>query len=232
MFKDVEAVWSILKHFEAFWSILKHFESFWSILKHSEAFCSASSWSCRRVRVFLLFCIVLLTYELSVPWSSASSRSCRKGTWTLLSIIIIIILLLLIVIIIIHAYSAPRGSASLRSCRKGTLSLSWLSISVIDYYYYDLIRWGINKNYPDRDVSVEWLKKTWPELLDAHYQCVVPGPSACLQDALHMITTGKVRITCPGAKKEEGKEQFEAFWTSLTHFEAFWSILKYIIIIE
>ena len=49
-------------------------------------------------------------------------------------------------------------------------------------------------------------KKNWPELLDAHYQCVVPGPSACLQDALHMITTGKVRITCPGAKKEEGKE--------------------------
>ena len=43
-------------------------------------------------------------------------------------------------------------------------------------------------------------------MLDAHYQCVVPGPSACLQDALHMITTGKVRITCPGAKKEEGKE--------------------------
>ena len=51
-----------------------------------------------------------------------------------------------------------------------------------------------------------WLKQKWPELLDAHYQCQVPGPSACLQDALHMITTGKVRITCPGAKKEEGKE--------------------------
>ena len=43
------------------------------------------------------------------------------------------------------------------------------------------------------------LKKNWPELLDAHYLCVVPGPSACLQDALHMITTGKVRITCLGA---------------------------------
>ena len=54
--------------------------------------------------------------------------------------------------------------------------------------------------------AVDWLKKNWPELLDAHYLCVVPGPSACLQDALHMITTGKVRITCPGAKKEEGKE--------------------------
>ena len=51
-----------------------------------------------------------------------------------------------------------------------------------------------------------WLKERWPELLDAHYQCVVPGPSACLQDALHMITTGKVRITCPGAKKEKGKK--------------------------
>ena len=35
------------------------------------------------------------------------------------------------------------------------------------------------------------LKKNWPELLDAHYQCVVPGLSACLQDALRMITTGK-----------------------------------------
>ena len=51
-----------------------------------------------------------------------------------------------------------------------------------------------------------WLKEKWPELLDAHYQCQVPGPSACLQDALNMITTGKVRITCPGAKKGEGKE--------------------------
>ena len=27
------------------------------------------------------------------------------------------------------------------------------------------------------------LKKNWPELLDAHYQCQVPGPSVCLQDA-------------------------------------------------
>ena len=50
------------------------------------------------------------------------------------------------------------------------------------------------------------MKEKWPDLLDAHYQCQVPGPSACLQDALNMITTGKVRITCPGAKKGEGKE--------------------------
>ena len=57
-----------------------------------------------------------------------------------------------------------------------------------------------------RPLEANLLKKNWPELLDAHYQCPVPGPSACLQDALHMITTGKVRITCPGAKKEKGKK--------------------------
>ena len=54
--------------------------------------------------------------------------------------------------------------------------------------------------------DVAWLKEKWPEMLDLHYKCVVPGPSACLQDALHMTTTGKVRITCPGAKKQEEKE--------------------------
>ena len=52
-------------------------------------------------------------------------------------------------------------------------------------------------------------KKNWPELLDAHYVCEVPGPSACLQDALHMITTGKVLITCPGAKKKKKEEDDE-----------------------
>ena len=31
----------------------------------------------------------------------------------------------------------------------------------------------------------------------------------CLQDALHMITTGKVLITCPGAKKRKEDEQQE-----------------------
>ena len=50
------------------------------------------------------------------------------------------------------------------------------------------------------------LKKNWRELLDSHYQCVRPGPSVCLQDALHMITTFKVRITCSGAKQEKGKQ--------------------------
>ena len=62
------------------------------------------------------------------------------------------------------------------------------------------------KGGPLRD---DWLKKNWPKLLDAHYQCAVPGPSACLQDALHMITTGKFCITCPGAKgkKEEDAEE-------------------------
>ena len=59
------------------------------------------------------------------------------------------------------------------------------------------------------DLSDDWLKEKWPKLLDAHYQCAVPGPSACLQDALHMITTGKFCITCPGAKgkKEEDVEE-------------------------
>ena len=57
-------------------------------------------------------------------------------------------------------------------------------------------------------------KKNWPELLDAHYVCEVPGPSACLQDALHMITTGKVLITCPGAKKKKKEEDDEEPRTS------------------
>ena len=42
-----------------------------------------------------------------------------------------------------------------------------------------------------KPLEVNLLKKNWPELLDAHYVCEVPGPPACLQDALHMITTGK-----------------------------------------
>ena len=33
--------------------------------------------------------------------------------------------------------------------------------------------------------------QSWHAFLDAHYVCEVPGPPACLQDALHMITTGK-----------------------------------------
>ena len=49
------------------------------------------------------------------------------------------------------------------------------------------------------DPSDDWLKEKWPALLDAH----------CLQDALHMITTGKVVITCPGAKKRKKDEQQE-----------------------
>ena len=48
-----------------------------------------------------------------------------------------------------------------------------------------------------------WLKQKWPELLDAHYQCRIPGPSVCLQDALKMITEPhSVQITCPSAKKK------------------------------
>ena len=58
-----------------------------------------------------------------------------------------------------------------------------------------------------KPLEVNLLKKNWPELLDAHYHCLLPGPSACLQDALHMITTSQVRITCPGAKKEKGKNR-------------------------
>ena len=53
-----------------------------------------------------------------------------------------------------------------------------------------------------------------PELLDAHYHCRFPGPSACLQDALqdalHMITEPhSVQITRPGAKKKEEDERNE-----------------------
>ena len=33
----------------------------------------------------------------------------------------------------------------------------------------------------------DWLEAKWPELLDAHYQCQVPGPPACLQDALAFL---------------------------------------------
>ena len=54
-----------------------------------------------------------------------------------------------------------------------------------------------------------WLKRSWPEFLDAHYECEAPGPAVCLQDALHMITTGKVLITCPGAKKGKKDERQE-----------------------
>ena len=57
-----------------------------------------------------------------------------------------------------------------------------------------------------KPLEVNLLKKNWPELLDAHYHCLLPGPSACLRDALHMTTTGKVRITCLGAKTNKGKQ--------------------------
>ena len=64
---------------------------------------------------------------------------------------------------------------------------------------------GKSKN-TGRPFDDAWLKEKWPELLDAHYQCLVLGQSACLQDALRMITTGKVFITCLGAKKEKEQE--------------------------
>ena len=52
-----------------------------------------------------------------------------------------------------------------------------------------------------------FVKEKWPELLDAHYQCMIPVPSACLQDALNMITEPhSVQISCPGAKKKEEDE--------------------------
>lgn len=67
------------------------------------------------------------------------------------------------------------------------------------------LRSQIEKGKTDRgaDLGADWLKQKWPELLDAHYKCEIPGPSACLQDALHMIAMGKVRITCPGATKKK-----------------------------
>ena len=55
----------------------------------------------------------------------------------------------------------------------------------------------------------DWLKEKWPEAMDTHYQCAVPGPLAFLQDALHMITTGKFRITCPGAKRKKEEDVAE-----------------------
>ena len=54
----------------------------------------------------------------------------------------------------------------------------------------------------------DWLKKNWPKFLDAHYECRIPGPSVCLQDALKMITEPhSVQITCPGAKKKEDEHK-------------------------
>ena len=64
---------------------------------------------------------------------------------------------------------------------------------------------GQSKN-TGRLLDDSWLKENWSAFLDVHYVCQVPGPWACLQDALHMITTGKVRITCPGAQKEKEQE--------------------------
>ena len=67
---------------------------------------------------------------------------------------------------------------------------------------------GKSKN-TGKPLDDAWLKEKWPQLLNAHYQCEVPGPSVCLQDALHMITAGKVHITCPGAKKKKKEEEEE-----------------------
>ena len=54
----------------------------------------------------------------------------------------------------------------------------------------------------------DWLKEKWPKLLDAQYQCPIPGPSICLQDALKMITEPhSVQITCPRAKKKEDEHK-------------------------
>ena len=60
---------------------------------------------------------------------------------------------------------------------------------------------GTSRN-TGRPISNEtWLKRSWPELLDAHYEFL--GPSTCLQDAKHMFTEGKVRITCPQEKQAD-----------------------------
>ena len=63
--------------------------------------------------------------------------------------------------------------------------------------------------YNGEPLKERLLKKNWPELLDAHYECARPGPTRCLQDALHVITTGKVLITCPRVKKRKRDEQQE-----------------------
>ena len=41
----------------------------------------------------------------------------------------------------------------------------------------------------------DWLRKKWPELLDAHFICKEPGEAVCLADVLTMLATGKVNIT-------------------------------------
>ena len=65
---------------------------------------------------------------------------------------------------------------------------------------------GMTRN--GSDLSDDWLKQKWHELLDAHYQCRIPGPSVCLQDALNMITEPhSVQITCPRAKKKEDEHK-------------------------
>ena len=52
-------------------------------------------------------------------------------------------------------------------------------------------------------VGEAWLEQNWPKLLEAHYQCSIPGAWACLEDALNMITEPhSVQITCPSAKKK------------------------------
>ena len=57
-----------------------------------------------------------------------------------------------------------------------------------------------------KPLKVNLTQEKLVRLLDVHFVCQVPGQSACLQDALRMITTGKVFITCPGAKKEKEQE--------------------------
>ena len=61
---------------------------------------------------------------------------------------------------------------------------------------------GKSKNHPFKEFSQDWLRQKWPELLDAHFACPTPGESVALQDTLHMINTGEVKIICSGSQKE------------------------------
>ena len=75
-----------------------------------------------------------------------------------------------------------------------------------EYYYYSVL-FFLPMNYR----CLEAVHPRGPaERAHEHYWALLCWIghcwAACLQDALPMITTGKVRITCPGAKKEEGKE--------------------------
>ena len=67
-----------------------------------------------------------------------------------------------------------------------------------------------------------WLKNNWPQLLEAHYECVHPGALVCLQDALHMIATGKFCISSGERSKEEDTREPRTLSGSELHAIRIW----------